>query len=75
MELAWHCMEECGQGAERACHQSPLCAALTTLVTTLQPAPQVKHLPFSPGDRDSMVSHDLSEQPWKLHWAVVLALA
>lgn len=74
-ELAWRCMEDCGQGAERACHRGPLCAVLATLVTTPQPVPQVKHLTFSLGDQGTLVFHDLSAWPRKRHWAVVLALA
>lgn len=62
-EPAWHCMKEFGQGAERACHQSPLCAVLTTLVATLQPAPQVQHLTFSPGDQDTLVSVTFQSSP------------
>lgn len=68
-------MGECGQGAERACHQSPLCAVLPTLVTTLRPASQVKYLSSSPGNQGSLVFQDLLEWPRKLYWAVVFTLA
>lgn len=45
----------------------PFTCVLTILVTTLQPAPQVKHLTFPPDDQGSLVSHDLAEWSRKLH--------